>query len=185
MNSNSLNLFLGVDPGYSMGYCFLDIDTRFIVSSGVFTAPSNVHVNIKRYTVAKSLEDIISLILKAGNMLVGSSIESQFVQLNPKTTMNLSKSVGEIEYVIYNITKVPIYEISPESAKKSIGVHSADFRKYNKKDRHKMIHEAVVERVQDKFNIKINGNDDEAFAIAIANAGLDLYEKEFNRSVLL
>lgn len=185
MTKNSLNLFLGVDPGYNMGYCFLDVDTRFVVSSGVLTAPSNVHTNIKRYTVAKSLEDIITLMLKAGHTLVGAAIESQFVQFNPKTSMNLSKAVGEIEYVIYNTAKVPIYEVSPESAKKSIGIQSSDFRKYDKKERHKHIHEAVVRRVEDEFNVKIKGTDDEAFAIAIANAGMDMYEKEFNRSVLL
>lgn len=185
MTSNSLNLLLGIDPGYNLGYCFMDIDTRFVVSSGVLTAASNVHTNVKRYTVAKSLEDIITFVLKNGHLIVGAAIESQFVHINPKTSMNLSRTVGGIEYVIYNLVKVPIYSVSPESAKKSIGISSFDFRKYDKNERHKLIHNAVVKRVEEEFGVKIKGSDDEAFAIAIANAGMDIYEKEFNKSVLL
>jgi Holliday junction resolvasome RuvABC endonuclease subunit len=183
ITNDKLNLFLGVDPGYSTGYCFMDIDTRFVVSSGVLISPSNVHTNVKRYTVAKSLEDLIIAMLKSGNYIVGAAIESQFVHMNPKTSMNLSKTVGGIEYAIYNTVKVPIYEVTPETAKKSIGVKTSAFKKYSQKERHKLLHQAVVDSVEKEFNVKIKGHDDEAFAIAIANAGLNMYEAEFNKAV--
>jgi len=67
-------------------------------------------------------------------------------------------------YVEYDIT--PCF-ISPKQATKCLNVDESAFR--GKKNRKKLFHQMVVQRVQEEFGIQTRGEDD-AFAIAIALA---------------
>ncbi len=168
MNDTNMCI-LGVDPGtMSTGYCFLGMDGKSVIQSGVISMVSqNAKAEARICSISNILLSYIKTLQNRGYIVGSACIEDQFMHRNPKVTKLLSRIVGAILFVIYYQTGVVSELVPPESAKKSFGVYSSDFSHIaSATERKQAIHQEVQNRALELFGIVME--DDEAFASAMA-----------------
>jgi len=94
-------------------------------------------------------------------------IEDQYVHVNAKSALTLSKMVGMLIYMIHNKFDIPIYLSAPSEIYKIIPFNAKQF------SNSKAYHKEVLKYVAETFKISLTSID-EAFAILLALSHADL-----------
>ena len=157
---------MGIDPGtLSTGWAF--VENNEILLSGTLTASNNMDVLQRSLVITDGLEKVVKKFHEKFDTVIDLVvIEDQYVRMNAKSALKLSRLVGMIMYMVYDRFDTAIYLSAPTEINKVLPFNSKQFR--NRKKYHK----AVVEHVHETYNIELTSTD-EAFAILLALSHLD------------
>lgn len=98
-------------------------------------------------------------------------IEDQYMRMNARSSLKLSKLVGMIAYMVYYKFGASVYLSAPSEINKIIPFNAKQF------NNRKKYHKAVVEHVHKTYNVELTSTD-EAFAILLALSHTDMIKEE-------